>query len=81
MSTPASSATIANRLSTSTPPAARSLGVYAVPVSVDGLSFLGVVFPTPVISRVRIHIRAAHGTPRARRRLAQPSRHGADASA
>jgi hypothetical protein len=35
--------------------AGRSLGVYAAQVSVDGLSFFGVVFPRAVISRVRIH--------------------------
>ena len=33
----------------------RSLGRFGVPVSQDGLSFLGVAFPTPVVSRVRIN--------------------------
>jgi hypothetical protein len=32
----------------------QSLGVFAVPLSEDGLSFLGVVFPQSVIARVRI---------------------------
>ena len=31
-----------------------SLGRFAVPISVDGLSFLGVVFGSPVVARVRI---------------------------
>ena len=31
-----------------------SLGRFAVPVSVDGLSFLGVAFGSPVVARVRI---------------------------
>jgi len=34
--------------------AGKSLGKYATPVSVDGLSFLGVVFERPVVARVRI---------------------------
>jgi len=33
----------------------RSLGRFNVPVSQDGLSFLGVAYPTPVVSRVRIN--------------------------
>jgi hypothetical protein len=32
----------------------KSLGKFATPVSRDGLSFLGVVFPTAVVARVRI---------------------------
>jgi hypothetical protein len=32
----------------------RSLGKFTVPVSRNGLSFLGVVFPSPVVARVRI---------------------------
>jgi hypothetical protein len=31
-----------------------SLGSFAVPVSQDGLSFLGIAFPEPVVARVRI---------------------------
>jgi hypothetical protein len=31
-----------------------SLGTYAVPVSEDGLSFLGIEFPEPIVARVRI---------------------------
>jgi hypothetical protein len=31
-----------------------SLGTYAVPVSENGLSFLGVAFPEPIVARVRI---------------------------
>jgi hypothetical protein len=34
--------------------AGKSLGQYATPVSVNGLSFLGVVFERPVVARVRI---------------------------
>jgi hypothetical protein len=34
--------------------AGKSLGQYAVPVSADGLSFLGAVFERPVVARVRI---------------------------
>jgi hypothetical protein len=34
--------------------AGKSLGQYAVPVSVGGLSFLGAVFERPVVARVRI---------------------------
>jgi hypothetical protein len=32
----------------------RSLGTFRVPVSRNGLSFLGVVFPSAVVARVRI---------------------------
>ena len=32
----------------------RSLGKFAVPVSKDGLSFLGVAFPRAIVARVRI---------------------------
>jgi hypothetical protein len=32
----------------------QSLGRFGVPISQDGLSFLGVAFPTPVVGRVRI---------------------------
>jgi hypothetical protein len=35
-----------------------SLGKFATPISDNGLSFLGVAFPTPIVSRVRI----AYGT-------------------
>jgi hypothetical protein len=35
--------------------AGQSLGRFDVPVSQDGLSFLGVAFPTPVVHRVRIN--------------------------
>ena len=31
-----------------------SLGTFAVPVSEDGLSFLGVAFDEPIVARVRI---------------------------
>jgi hypothetical protein len=31
-----------------------SLGSFAVPVSEDGLSFLGIAFPEPIVARVRI---------------------------
>jgi hypothetical protein len=37
----------------------RSLGQFAVPVSSDGLSFLGVVFPEAVVARVRIEYGSA----------------------
>jgi hypothetical protein len=36
----------------------KSLGTFATPISSDGLSFLGVAFPEPVVHRVRI----AYGT-------------------
>ena len=32
----------------------QSLGSFAVPVSEDGLSFLGIAFPEPIVARVRI---------------------------
>ena len=36
------------------PRSCRSLGRFRVPAADNGLSFLGVAFPTPIVARVRI---------------------------